>query len=73
MPRRVEGAEPDVVLVELIDEGDELAGAAAEPIEVEDDEDVAVAEVVLRQAARFGRLEAAPEDLGRPSPVETRA
>ena len=61
------------MLVELIDEGDEFAGAAAEPIEVEDDEDVAVAEVVSRQAARLGRLEAAPEDLGRPSPVETRA
>ena len=33
-------------LVEFVDEGDELAGAAAEPVEVKDDEDIAAAQVV---------------------------
>ena len=43
---RVEGAETDAALVEFVDEGDELAGAAPEPVEVEDDEDIAAAQVV---------------------------
>ena len=43
---RVQRAESDPALAERVDEGDELAGEAAEPVEVEDDEDVAGAQVV---------------------------
>ena len=43
---RVEGTEPDAAVVELVDEGDEFAGAAAEAVEVEDDEDIAPAQVI---------------------------
>ena len=44
--RRVQRAEGDAALSELVDQGDELAGQAAEPIEVENDEDVAAAQVI---------------------------
>ena len=44
--RRVEGAEPDAPLVDLIDEGDELAGSPPQPIGVEDDEDIVLAQVI---------------------------
>ena len=45
---RVDRSESDAALVEFVDEGDELAGAAPEPVEVEveDDEDIAAAQVV---------------------------
>ena len=43
---RVERAETDAALVELVDESDELAGAPPESVEVEDDEDVALAEII---------------------------
>ena len=43
---RVERAEPDAALVELVNEGDELAGAPPETVEVEHDQDVTVAQVV---------------------------
>ena len=39
-------AEPDAPPVELVDEAGELAGSPPQPIEVEDDEDVAFAELV---------------------------
>ena len=42
-------AETDGTLFERLDEGDELAGAPAQPVDVEDDEDTAPAEVVPRQ------------------------
>ena len=43
---RVERAKPDAALVELVNEGDEFAGAPPETIEVEHDEDVTLAQVV---------------------------
>ena len=43
---RVQCAESDAAPAEHVNEGDELAGEAAEPVEVEDDEDVASAQVV---------------------------
>ena len=39
---RVAGAEPDAGLVELGDEGDELADSTLQPIEIEIDEDIAL-------------------------------
>ena len=57
--RRVDRAEPDTALVELVDQGDELAGAAPQPIEDQNDEDIALAQIV--EAVRFGRSDAAPE------------
>ena len=54
---RVEGAESDTALVELVDEGDELAGAAPDTVEVEDDEDIALARAIQarRQVGTIGR------------------
>ena len=45
---RVDRSESDAALVEFVDEGDELAGAAPEPVEVEDedDEDIPATQVV---------------------------
>ena len=42
----VERSESDAALVELVDEGDEFAGATPQPVEVEDDQGVAAAQVV---------------------------
>ena len=43
---RVERAEPDAALIEFVNEGDELAGAPPQTVEVEYDQDVALAQVV---------------------------
>ena len=43
---RIESTEPDAALAELVDEGDEFADEASQPLEVEYDEDVTAAHVV---------------------------
>ena len=40
--RRIEGAESDAAMVQFIDQGDEFAGPAAQAVEVENDQDVAL-------------------------------
>ena len=56
---RAQRAESDAALSERVDESDELAGEAAEPVEVEDDddEDVAATQIVetRRQVGPIGR------------------
>ena len=44
--RRVERAKPDAALVELVNEGEEFAGAPPDTVEVEHDADVTLAQVV---------------------------
>ena len=46
------GIDRDAALVELVDDGDEFAGASAEAIEIEDDEDLAPAQVIEAGIAR---------------------
>ena len=43
---RVERAESDAAPVEFVAQGDELAGAASETIDVEDDQDIVSAKIV---------------------------